>query len=366
MPWRNQGGWQGGGNGGRGPWGQGPGGPQPPNLEDLLRKSQDRFRGVLPRLPGGGMGLLLVIGALVVIWFATGFYRVQPDEQGVVLRFGEWVKTTQPGLNYHWPSPIETALTPKVTRVNRVDIGFRAGAEFGRASAIRDVPEESLMITGDVNIVDIDFAVFWLIKDAGEYLFNIQRPEATVKAVAESAMREIMGKTPIQSALTEGRQEVEIATQSLIQKTLDDYGAGIEITQVKAQKVDPPSAVIEAFNDVQAARADKERQRNEAEAYANDIIPRARGEAERMLQEAAAYKQEVVARAEGEAQRFISVYDAFNLARDVTSKRLYIETMEQVLRNMDKIIIDSKGGAGVVPYLPLDELIKTRQRGDQK
>ena len=360
MPWRNQGG---GGNGG-GPWGQGPGGPQPPNLEELLRKGQDRFKGALPRLPGGARGLWLIILVAVAVWFASGFYRVQPDEQGVVLRFGKWVETTDPGLNYHLPSPIESALTPKVTQVNRVDIGFRtSAAEFGRSTAPRDVGEESLMLTGDENIVDIDFTVFWLIKDAGDFLFNIQRPEATVKAVAESAMREVIGKTPIQSAMTEGRQQAEIDTKDLIQNVLDEYGAGIQITQVKMQKVDPPAQVIDAFRDVQAAKADSERARNEAEGYANDIIPRARGEAERMRQEAEAYKQQVVAKSEGEAQRFLSVYKAFVVAKEVTTQRIYIETMEEVMRDMKKIIIDSKGGSGVVPYLPLDELTKARRAG---
>ena len=358
MSWGNQ-----GGDGGRGPWGQGPGGPQPPNLEELLRKGQDRFRGVLPRLPGGGLGLGLVLLVIAALWLASGFYRVQPDEQGVVLRFGEWVRTTEPGLRYHLPIPIENALTPKVTRVNRIDIGFRAGAEFGRATAPRDVKEESEMLTGDENIVDIDFTVFWVIKDAGNFLFNIQRPEVTVKAVAESAMREIIGKTPILSALTEGKLQIENDTRELIQTTLDEYGAGIRITQVKMTEVNPPAQVIDASRDVQAAKADQERQRNEAEAYANDIIPRARGEAKRIVQEAEAYKEAVVATAQGEAQRFISVYNEFAQAKDITIKRMYIETMQEVLRGMNKIIIDSQGSSGVVPYLPLDELTKGRRRG---
>jgi membrane protease subunit HflK len=220
MPWKNQGsgGWQGGGDDGRGPWGQGPGGPQPPNLEELLRKGQDRFKGVMPRWPGGGRGLIIIGIIAVIAWVATGIYRVQPDEQGVVLLFGEWVETTQPGLHIYWPSPIGSVLKPKVTRVNRVDIGFTSGSEFGRPGAVRDLSEESLMLTGDENIIDIDFTVFWLIKDAGRFLFNIQRPEVTVKAVAESAMREVVGKTQIQLALAEGRQEVELATQKLIQR----------------------------------------------------------------------------------------------------------------------------------------------------
>ncbi len=301
----------------------------------------------------------VVIAVAVVGWMATGFYRVETDEVGVELMLGKWYETNTPGLQYHFPSPFQDVFKPSVTRINRIDIGFRQPTDVGRAGAARDVSEESLMLTGDENIVDIDFAVFWRIGDAKLFLFKIQRPEQTVKAVAESAMREIIGKIEIQRALTEGRSEVESSTRELMQSTLDEYESGIVITQVKSQKVDPPGAVIDAFRDVQAARADLERQRNEAEGYANDILPRARGEAERMLQEAEGYKQEVVARAEGEAQRFISVHDQFVKSRDVTTQRIYIETMEQVLSKMNKIIIDSKQ-AGVVPYLPLDELTKLR------
>jgi modulator of FtsH protease HflK len=368
MPWSDNngdggGGWQGGG-GDRGPWGGGSGGgrgPQPPDLEDLLKRGQEQVKRYFPGGGWGGRGMLLTILVIGAIWAASGFYRVEPDEQGVVLRFGEWRATTQPGLNYHLPAPIESVFTPKVTRVNRVEVGFRAGG--GRAGTIRDVPEESLMLTGDENIVDIDFAVFWVIKDAGEYLFNIQRPENTVKAVAEAAMREVIGRTPIQSALTEGRQPIEVATQSLIQGTLDEYAAGIQVTQVKMQKVDPPAAVIDAFRDVQAARADLERQRNEAEAYANDIIPKARGEAEQLIQEAEAYKQEVVARAEGEASRFTAVYSEYAQAKEVTRQRIYLETLERIFRGTNKVIVDNKGGTGVVPYLPLPEVQKRVKGG---
>jgi membrane protease subunit HflK len=363
MPWKNQDGWQSGG-----PWGQGPRGPQPPNLEDLLRKGQDRFRGILPGGGGGGRGLILIGLVILAIWAASGFYRVQPDEQGVVLRFGRWTETTQPGLNYHLPAPIEEVETPKVTRVNRIDIGFRTAGDLGRATASRDVPEESLMLTGDENIIDIDFAVFWVIKDAGQFLFNIQNPEATAKAAAESAMREVVGKTVIAQALAEGRQKIEDEVRSLTQEILDSYGAGILVQEVKLQKVDPPGPVIDAFRDVQRARADLERQRNEAEAYANDVLPRARGEAEKMIQEAEAYRQEVVARAEGDANRFLAVYKEFSRARDVTTRRIYLETMEQVLRGINKIIVDNKGGTGVVPYLPLPELQKrsSTERGENQ
>ena len=359
MAWNQQ--------GGGGPWGQGPRqtGPQPPNLEELLRRGQDRFRG---SIPGRGNRRILLLIVLVVIgfWFASGFYRVQSDEQGVVLRFGEVVRTSAPGLHYHLPGPIESVDKPKVTRINRVDVGFRGIAELGRrATTVRDLPEESLMLTGDENIVDIDFTVFWIIQDAQRYLFNIAGQEPNIKAVAESAMREVIAKTPIQLALSEGRARVELETRDLAQTILDDYGAGINITEVKLQKVDPPAAVIDAFRDVQRARADMERLRNEAEAYANDVIPRARGEAEKMRQEAEAYREEVVRQAEGDAERFLSVYREYARAKEVTTRRIYLETMERIFNGAQKVIIDNpRSGSGVVPYLPLPE-IKKRQEAAQ-
>ncbi|MBM3510869.1 MAG: FtsH protease activity modulator HflK [Alphaproteobacteria bacterium] len=353
MPWNQQ--------GGGGPWGQGPRGPQPPSLEDLLRRSQDRFRGALPS-GGSKRMIVLVLVVLVAVWVGSGFYRVGTDEQGVVLRFGKWVETTKPGLNYHLPTPIESVETPKVTRVNRADVGFRGATETGRGTAQRDIAEESLMLTGDENIVDIDFTVFWVIRDAGQFLFNITQPEANVKAVAESAMREVVGKTPFQRAVTEGRAQIEADVRTLAQGILDGYKAGIQINEVKLQKVDPPGAVIDAFRDVQRARADLERQKNEAEAYANDILPRARGEREQMLQEAQAYKEETVARALGDASRFTAIYNEFAKAKDVTQRRIYLETMERVLRGSQKVLVDqSPGGGGVVPYLPLPELQRKKE-----
>jgi len=366
MPWNDQGGGGGGGwQGGRGPWGQGPqrGGPQPPNLEDLLKKGQDRFKGALPGGSWGGKGIVLILLVIVAAWLLSGFYRVGADEQGVVLRFGKYYDTTQPGLRYHLPAPIESALTPKVTRINRVDIGFRSASDFGRASAVRSVPEESLMLTGDENIVDIDVAVFWRISDARDFLFNLQQPENTVKAVAESMIREVVGRSRIDDVLTEGRERVELETQQLMQETLDAYGAGIEITQVKLQQADPPAAVIDAFRDVQAARADQERLRNEAQAYANDIVPRARGEAEQIRLEAEGYREQTVADAEGEVARYLAIQEQYAKARDVTRKRLYYETLESVLAGMNKIVIDKAGGSGVVPYLPLPEVQRRSQQG---
>jgi membrane protease subunit HflK len=364
MAWKNQGGgpWGGGGGGGgpRGPWGSGPqsGGPTPPDLEDLIRRSQDRLRGVLPGGLGGRGGVLLVV-ALVAVWMVSGFYRVEPDEQGVVLRFGKFVQLTQPGLNYHWPYPIETALTPKVTRVNRTDVGVRVLEEPRRGTTLRDVPQESLMLTGDENIVDVQFSVFWVIGNAPKYLFNVQQPEGTIKAVAESAMREEIGRNQIQPILTGARQAIETSVQELIQRTLDGYESGIRVMQVQLQKVDPPQQVIDAFRDVQAARADAERLQNEAQTYANRVVPEARGEAARVIQAAEGYRERVVFDARGQAARFVKIYDEYAKAPEVTRRRMYLETMERVFDGVEKIIVDpatAKNGSGVVPYLPLGEL----------
>ena len=372
MPWQNQGGggpWGGGGGGGgpwgsggnsggpKSPWGRGPGGMQP-DLEDILRKGQDRMRRIFPGGVGGarGVGFAVLIGLL--LWFASGFYRVAPDEQGVVLRFGQWVRTASPGLNYHLPRPIESVLTPNVTRENRIEIGFRS-ADGTRGGAKRDVLDESLMLTGDENIVDIDFVVFWRVKDAGQFLFNNRQPEATVKAAAEAALREAVGQKPIQTVLTEGRAQIETQTVELLQRLLDEYKAGIEIRQVQMLEVDPPSQVVDAFNEVQRARADKERLRNEADAYRNDVVPRARGEAEKLIQEARASREEVVARATGDANRFMAIYEAYKVNKDVTTQRIYLETLEEILKGAQKVVIDkSSTGSGVLPYLPLPELKK--------
>ena len=352
------------------PWGSPPGGgngsgkgPTPPDIEALIRDIQSKINRFLPGGSSSGgkpVGLILIIIAFV--WLASGLYRVGPDEQGVVLRFGKFVKTTQPGLHYHIPLPVETVQTPKVTKVNRIDIGFRSERDsgFSQGGGVADVPQESLMLTGDENIVNIDFSVFWVIKDAGKFLFEIQDPEGTVKAAAETAMREVIAKSRIQPVLTEGRAQIEIETQEIIQSILDEYNSGIQITQVQTQKADPPDQVIDAFRDVQAARADMERSKNEAEAYANDVIPRARGEAAKILQAAEAYKQKVVAAAEGEASRFVSIYNEYAKAKEVTQERMYLETMEKVLADIDKVIIEKNAGAGVVPYLPLPELGKKK------
>jgi membrane protease subunit HflK len=368
MPWNNQsgggGGWKGGGGG---PWGQTPrngSGSTPPNLEDLLRKGQDRLRSVLP---GGGRrmnplvltGILAVVAALIIYNFFT--FRVQPDEVGIVLRFGAFNRQVVSGINWRLPYPIETVYTPQVTTRNRINIG-QAGEDSSGGG--RDVPEESLMLTGDENIVDIDFSVLWDINNAADYLFNMEDPRGTVKVVAESAMREVVGRSNIQPLLTQARQITETDVQDLLQKTLDDYGAGIRITQVQLLKVDPPNEVIDAFRDVQAARADQERLQNEAQTYSNRVIPEAKGQASQITEAANAYRDRLIAEAKGQADRFTKVYESYKTAPEVTRRRIYIETMEQVLGGMDKVIIDNKGATnGVVPYLPLDSLIKKPAAG---
>lgn len=272
----------------------------------------------------------------------------------MVLRFGKWVETTQPGLNWHLPYPIETVLTPSVEAINSIEIGYRTTGT-GSARSARDVPEESLMLTGDQNIIDIDFTVFWKISDAGMFLFNIRDREETVKTAAEAAMREVIGRTDIQRALTESRQNIEVDTRDLLQELMIEYEAGIEITQVQLQQVQPPQQVIDAFNDVQRALQDRDRLRNEAEAYRNDILPRARGDAQQIIQEANAYRERIINEAEGEAQRFLSVYEAYLVDPEVAMRRMYLETMQSVLGNTNKVIMGT-GTEGVVPYLPLNEL----------
>jgi modulator of FtsH protease HflK len=361
MPWSNQsggGGWKGGSGG---PWGPRPGGPgQQPDLEEILRRGQDRIRQAMPSGRMGGPAAVMIAAVVVALVGFFGFtVRVNPEELGVVLRFGEFVRLLPPGLNFRWPYPVEVVELPKVTRINRIEVGMRGTAENREtASAVRDVPEESLMLTADENIVDVDFIVFWRINDAPKFLFNIQDPEMTVKDVAESAMCEIVGQSDIEPILTEARAKTEASVQVLMQKILDSYAAGVQITQVQLQKVDPPAQVIDAFRDVQAARADQERLQNEADAYANRIIPEAKGEAQRILQAAQGYRDKVVAESKGEADRFIKIYQQYKLAPDVTRQRMFLETMERVLGDTDKVIVDEKAGSGVVPYLPLSEFTK--------
>ena len=330
MPWSNGGGKRNG---------------RPPLHPDRL----DKLKQVIAAgtgLPGPVLFLITAAIAAIIAFYAFTF-RVDPDELGVVMLFGKPVRTEPPGLHFRLPYPIEEVRLPKVTRQNIIEIGMRS-SEVTRG-VLRPVPEESLTLTGDENIVDINFVVFWRIKDAQKYLFNIQKPDVTVKEVAESAMRDIVGRSNIQPLLTSERQKTEEAVHKLMQTVLDSYGAGVSIDQVQLQKVDPPTQVIDAFRDVQAARADKERLQNEAGSYANKVVPEARGEAERILQGARAYKEQSIAEARGQSARFLQIYEQYKKAPEVTRKRMYLETMERILGGTDKIILDHKGAQSVVP-----------------
>jgi membrane protease subunit HflK len=368
MPWSNQsggGGWK-GGSGGGGPWGQGPrggggGGGQPPDLEEILKRGQDKMKQAMGGgggVPGPLLFLASAVAIAVVAWNAF-FFRVNPDELGVVMRFGEFVRQEPPGLHFRLPYPIEEVELPKVTLLRSTQVGFRSAGESRTLSTASDVREESLMLTGDENIVDIDFVVQWTIRDAAEYLFNIQNPENTVKEVAESAMRELVGKAKIQPILTAQRQQIASEVQTLLQATLDRYKSGIQVREVQLLNATPPPEVREAFLSVQDAANEKVTLKNQADGYANRVVNEAKGDAERILQAAEGYKQQTVAEASGQTSRFLQVYEEYKKAPDVTRQRLFLETMERVMGGTDKIILDSKqGGQGVIPYLPLDQLQK--------
>ena len=309
----------------------------------------DIFR--VPRL--GRRGITALIGLVVVAWLSTALYRVQPDEKGVVLRFGRWVETTDPGLHVHLPYPIETVLLPKVTQINQIQLGAGLAAAAGAGPSGR----AGQMLTGDENIVEADCTVFWKIRNPGEFLFRVDNPALAVRITAEGALGDVISRTPIQAAMSDKRQQIADETRALLQKLLDDEHAGVEITQVQLQRVEPPLAVIDAFNDVQRARADQERARNEAEAYAKDILPRARGEAERIRQEGEAYKAQVENLAHGEADAFLPLLKSYEAAKDVTAWRLYLDSVDEVLKKASKVIVDTsgKGVSSVMPYLPVTE-----------
>ena len=367
MPWSNQGGGSGGGGGpwgkppNQGPWGQGPsGGQTPPDLEEMLRRGQDKLRQVLPGGGFGGKGIALAAVLAVGAWALSGFYTVQPNEAGLNLMFGRYVSKTGSGLHYNPPYPIGSVQKLRVEDRNTTSIGFvyRVDPRSGNQGSM-DVPEDSLMLTGDENIADVKFVVIWQIDPLKpeNFAFNVRRPELTIKAVAESAMREVVGRSQIQRILTAERKVIEPAVQELIQKVLDDYGLGAKIIQVQLQSVDPPEQVIAAFRDVTAAQQDQDRLRNEAEAYANRVVPEARGAAARILQEAQAYREQTVAEANGQASRFSQVLEQYKLAPAITRERIYLETMERVFGGMNKVIVDQTPSAqGVVPYLPLGAL----------
>ena len=351
MPWQNNGGDK------PNPWGNGPkrggggGGGEPPHLDEFIKKGQEQLR---QALPGGGLGVGLLLLVILGIWLAMGFYVVGPNENAVVLRFGKYNTTTLPGPHWHFPAPIETVEKRGVTDKNLTQIGISGVGNQRRRGGINT----NHMLTGDENIVDVRFNVVWQIKNLQHYLFNITDHETTVAAVSESVMRELVGKNTIDTIITSGRGQLQDDARTAIQSTMDKYAAGILIVEVQIQESEAPEEVKDAFLDVQRAEADAQRFRNEATKYRNEIVPTAEGRAERLVQLAEGYRATTVAGAEGKAARFLSVYDEYVQAKEVTKKRIYLETMEQILSGMDKIIVDGKAGSGVVPYLPLDQLIK--------
>jgi len=368
MPWSNQGGGSGGGGGpwgkppNQGPWGQGPsGGSTPPDLEELLRRGQDKLRQVMPGGGFGGKGIALAVVLALGAWGLSGFYTVQPNEAGLNLIFGRYVSKTGSGLQYNLPYPIGSVLKLRVEDRNTTPIGFtyRIDPRTGNQGSMAEIAEESLMLTGDENIADVKFVVIWQIDPMKpeNFAFNVRRPRETIKAVAESAMREVIGRSQIQRILTAERKVIEPAVQELMQKVLDEYGLGAKIIQVQLQSVDPPEQVIAAFRDVTAAQQDQDRLRNEAEAYANRVVPEARGAAARISQEAQGYREQTVAEARGQASRFSQVLEQYKLAPAITRERIYLETMERVFGGMNKVIIDPAASPqGVTPYLPLSTL----------
>lgn len=370
------------GNGNRGPWGNNPGGggggqrPEPPqtDLEDLIRKGQESLKNIFGGGGRGGAGrsgnfgennkrtTILIGMAIGVLWLASGIYRVDPDELGVVVRFGEYHRKADPGLNYHFPYPIEKVLIPSVTSINRIEVGYRSGLPDRNSNS----DKESLMLTGDRNIVDIAFEVQWKIDSAApqDFLFNVRNPTEMIKPVAESAMREVIARNPLGDILTTAQSKIADDTKQIMQDMLDSYDAGVEVVAVNLSKPDVPAPVIDEFQDVKRAEQDRATAESVAEGYSNEIIPKAKGEAVQMVQEASAYKNRIVADAEGNVARFLSVYSEYREAKDVTRKRIYYETMEEVLNGMQKVIIDGDAGKGVLPYLPLQEL-KTKNEKEK-
>ncbi len=353
----------GGGSGGGRNYG-GRGGQEPPDLDELLRRAQDNLRGILPPGMNGAPVFALILAAFVALWLASGFYVVNPGENAVIQRFGAWSHTkAEPGLGYHFPYPIEIATIVNVQEIRRMNVGTASAGAYSRGddTALRPaLSEENLMLTADRNIVDLNLEVQWNIKSAEDYLFKIMDQEGTIKKVAESAIREVVGQTEMFQIITSQRQQIADRTKAIIQKNLDEYTSGVNITQVLIQKAEVHPDVQDAFQDVQSAKQDAEDTQNQAQAYREDILPKARGQAIQMTQEAEGYKQSAVAKAKGDGTRFDSIYQAYLGGKDVTRERIYIETMEDILKNAQKIILDDKqGGSGVVPYLPLGELNRT-------
>ena len=357
-----------GGSGDKDPWGQRKrADARGSDLDKIVRNIQQTLGGIFggrrgggPSMPsGGGRGLGIGLIALVALglWLLSGIYIVQQGERGVVLRFGAKTEITEAGLRWHVPYPFERVEKVNVEKVSTIEIGYRTAP---RAGGKNRVPKEALMLTEDENIIDIEFAVQYKVKDAGEYLFNVRDPEVTIAQATESAVREVVGKSTLDFALTEGRDQVARDARELLQQILDRYQTGIHVVTVETQRAQPPEEVKAAFDDAVKAREDEQRLKNEAEAYANDVIPRARGAAARLLQEAEGYRTSTVSRAEGDARRFVQIATEYAKAPGVTRDRLYIEAMEQVLSNTTKVFVDQKGGS--VMYLPIDKLIAPIER----
>jgi modulator of FtsH protease HflK len=375
-------------NDNHGPWGPFGGGSEKPSGNKKPKNSQnnaDNFSKKLQKIfkdlfgdnndgaknpPKSNRSLFGIIGLIILtIWLASGLYKVDSNENAVVLYFGKFYSIATPGLNYHIPAPFGEIVKKSVTTVNTEDFSSsetfskaaRKSAKTEETSQNIDYQSKTLMLTGDENIVDIDFQVQWQISNIKDFIFNITEPNIAIRKAAESAMREIIAKTPIADSLSDGKRKIEQDTKKLLQEILDSYGAGVRVVLVQMRRVDPPMQVIDAFRDVQTAKADKEKEINQAQAYSNDIIPRARGAASQLTEQAQAYQQEVVASAEGQSSRFLAVYKEYVKAKTVTKKRMYLETMEKLYRDTDKVMIDKNlAKSGVVPYLPLNEMKKKK------
>lgn len=353
-PWGRKGGKGGGGGGGRG--------PTPPDFDEFFRKGRDSFQRALPPDFGGRNFLRWAVLALLALWVLSGIYSVAGGEEGVVLRFGKFDRVTPSGLHMHLPYPIETVIKANTGIVNQVDIGGGPASRSQQQNVNfgSDPAAAGQMLTQDKNILNMHFRILWRIEDPAKFLFNIREPQATIRAAGESVMRELVGQRSFDAIVRGGREELGQQAREQLQAILNSYAAGVLVVDVLPQKIDPPAEVIDAFNDVQRAEQDAEKEINQAEAYRSDIVPRARGEAERMKLDAEAYRDRSIKEAEGEAQRFIQVYDAYRTNSDLTKQRLYIETMQNIIKNSNKVFVDGKSGNNVLPFLPLQDLLNRR------
>jgi len=345
-------------------WGKRGDNQGPPDLDELMRNFNRKIGAMFGRKGGGsggpagggpsmaqfGGGVGVLIGLVVAVWFASGFYIVDASQRGIVLRFGKFVEETHPGPRWHLPYPIETAEVVNVSQVRTVEIGYRNSVKS-------KVPKESLMLTDDENIIDIQFAVQYVLKDPRDYLFNNRYPDDSVLQAAETAIREIVGRSTMDFVLQEGRAQITVRAQKLMQEILDRYKTGISVSKVTMQNAQPPEQVQASFDDAVKSGQDRERQKNEGQAYANDVIPKARGTASRLQQEAEGYKQRVIERAEGDASRFRQIVTEYNKAPGVTRDRLYLDAVQEIMTNTSKILVDQKSGNNLL-YLPLDKIIQ--------